>query len=116
MKFIITLITVIGSICFSKSSLSVEIYELDNGLTVLLNPDKNASSVYGAVGIKGGGKQDPADATGIAHYLEHMLFKGTNELGTVDYKAEKVFLDSIEILYDKLGSTVDVNSRLKIQE
>ena len=116
MKIIITLIVLLSSVSFGKSSLSVDIYELDNGLTVILNPDKNASSVYGAVGIKGGGKQDPADATGIAHYLEHMLFKGTSELGTVDYKAEKVFLDSIEILYDKLGNTVDDNSRLKIQE
>ncbi|SVC68076.1 uncharacterized protein METZ01_LOCUS320930, partial [marine metagenome] len=98
MKIIITLIVLLSSVSFGKSSLSVDIYELDNGLTVILNPDKNASSVYGAVGIKGGGKQDPADATGIAHYLEHMLFKGTSELGTVDYKAEKVFLDSIEIL------------------
>ena len=62
MKIIITLIVLLSSVSFGKSSLSVDIYELDNGLTVILNPDKNASSVYGAVGIKGGGKQDPADA------------------------------------------------------
>ena len=95
---------------------NIEVYELDNGITVMLNEDNNASSIAGGVIIKGGGKQDPADATGIAHYLEHMLFKGTNELGTINYEAEKILLDSIEIYYDKLGNTLDDEDRLEIQK
>ena len=104
------------STLFPKTDLTVETYILDNGLTVILNPDKYASQVFGAVAIKGGGKQDPADATGIAHYLEHMLFKGTDQLGTVDYKSEKVYLDSIETFYNILGQTSDSNKRASIQE
>ena len=114
MNRIIILITAIG-ICFASEKLKIEVYELNNGLTVMLNEDKNASSIFGAVVVKGGGKQDPADATGIAHYLEHMLFKGTDQLGTVDYESEKILLDSIEVFYDRLGSTIDEEDRSKIQ-
>ena len=116
MKNLTTLLIFIFATTFGKSPLLVDTYKLDNGLTVILNPDDNEPIVYGAVGVKGGGKQDPADATGIAHYLEHMLFKGTQELGTINYQSEKVFLDSIEVLYDDLGNTNDEGARLKIQK
>jgi len=104
------------ALSYAQTDLQVEKYTLDNGLTVILNPDKYASNVFGGVAIKGGGKQDPADATGIAHYLEHMLFKGTDKLGTVDYESEKVYLDSIEYLYDELGREFDESKRKAIQE
>ena len=115
-RFTLIIFLYINTSLFSKSDLKVEKYKLDNGLTVILNPDKYASKVFGAVAIKGGGKQDPADATGIAHYLEHMLFKGTNVLGTVDYESEKVYLDSIETFYNELGQTKDAEKRGLIQE
>jgi zinc protease len=95
--------------------LDVETYELDNGLKVFLNEDRAASNVYGAVWINAGGKNDPSDATGIAHYLEHMLFKGTVDLGTIDYGMEKPHLDSIKLLYDQLALTTDKGSRASIQ-
>ena len=88
-------VTFLSSVLLIAAEVSVEQYQLQNGLTVMLNEDKYSSGVYGVVIVKGGGKQDPSDATGIAHYLEHMLFKGTTELGTVNYLEEKVFLDSI---------------------
>ncbi len=100
----------------SSNNLKVDQYKLKNGMTVMLNEDRDASGVYGVVIVKGGGKQDPADATGIAHYLEHMLFKGTTELGTVDYNKEKVYLDSIALLYDYLGLTKSEEKRLEIQK
>ena len=59
--------------CDKPSPLDVEIYKLDNGLTVMLNEDHNETSVFGAIVVDGGGKRDPKDATGIAHYLEHLL-------------------------------------------
>ena len=59
--------------CSNPDPLDVEIYKLDNGLTVYLNEDHNETSVFGAVVVDGGGKRDPSDATGIAHYLEHVL-------------------------------------------
>jgi len=95
--------------------MDVQTYILDNGLTVYLNEDHNTTSVFGAVVVKGGGKRDPKDATGIAHYLEHLLFKGTNEMGTVDYEQESLYLDSIRVKYDELGNTADDDERLAIQ-
>ncbi|MBN2746472.1 MAG: insulinase family protein [Bacteroidales bacterium] len=82
-------------------------YTLKNGLTVYLNPDKNMTKVVGAIVVKGGAKADPADATGIAHYLEHMLFKGTDKIGTIDYKSERVWLDSIAFMYSMLEFAKD---------
>ena len=98
------------------SALFVKQFTLANGMTVFLNPDNNANSTYGLVVIKAGSKNDPADATGMAHYLEHLLFKGTTELGTTDYAKEKPFLDSIVYYYDLLGKTTDNNERKRIQK
>jgi zinc protease len=99
----------------SQDPLAVKEYRLKNGLTVYLNEDHTLPNVFGAVVVKGGSKRDPADATGIAHYFEHIMFKGTDELGTVGYAAEKVYLDSIRSEYDSLGTTADAALREKIQ-
>ena len=116
MKILIFLVAVfLGVNCEKPSPLDVEVYTLENGLTVMLNEDRNETSVFGAVVVDGGGKRDPSDATGIAHYLEHVLFKGTSKMGTTDYAKEKVYLDSIEVLYDELSKKNDDKSRLKIQ-
>ncbi|MDX2247872.1 MAG: insulinase family protein [Bacteroidia bacterium] len=100
----------------TENPLRVETYKLANGLTVYLNEDHSLPTVFGAVAINAGSKQDPKDATGIAHYLEHMLFKGTTTLGTTDYEKEKPFQDSIVALYDKLAATTDENARKAIQQ
>ncbi len=88
---------------------------LKNGMEVYLLEDNRQSDVYGGVVIKAGGKYDPADATGMGHYLEHMLFKGTQSLGTKDYMAEKVHLDKITELYEELGQTTEEEKRSQIQ-
>lgn len=89
---------------------------LDNGLTVLLNEDHSKPLVYGGVVTRAGSKNDPADHTGIAHYLEHMLFKGTEVIGTTDYNEEKQYLENIYALYDSLGKTTDEVQRKEIQK
>ena len=100
----------------APESLKLVTFTLPNGLTVYINEDPHAAEVYGAVAVKGGGKCDPKDATGIAHYLEHMLFKGTDRLGTHNYAAEKPLLDQITRLYDELGQTQDEAARERIQK
>ncbi|MFC2089461.1 M16 family metallopeptidase [Bacteroidota bacterium] len=102
--------------CQAPEALQVEVYELENGLTVYLNEDHNMPMVNGMVVVKGGAKRDPADATGIAHYFEHIMFKGTDKIGTIDFEAEKPYLDSIEDLYDELAETLDEDKRLEIQK
>ncbi len=108
---------VLGINAFAQQAqFTIKKFTLENGLTVILNPDPHAVGVYGAVAVKAGSKNDPADATGMAHYLEHLLFKGTTELGTTDYAKEKPFLDSIVYYYDLLGRTTDDAERKKIQK
>ena len=80
--------------------LGVRIYRLDNGLTVYLSDYKDAPRIQTYLAVRAGSKNDPAAATGLAHYLEHMVFKGTSKLGTQDWTKEKVELDKIEALYE----------------
>ncbi|MCB9749288.1 MAG: insulinase family protein [Myxococcales bacterium] len=88
---------------------------LDNGLTVLVSENHERPSVFGAVVVRAGGKHDPADATGIAHYLEHMLFKGTQALGTIDYEREAPHIARIEALYEQLRGTEDEAARAELR-
>ncbi len=80
----------------------VTIHRLSNGMTVYISPDAQEPSVVARVAVRAGGGQDPQQSTGLAHYLEHMLFKGTSKLGTLDYAKEKPHLDKIEKLYAEL--------------
>jgi len=100
---------------FQNDPINLKETTLSNGLTVYLIEDHNKPEIFGGVAVKAGGKYDPADATGMAHYLEHMLFKGTTTLGTVDYAKEKEYLDNVDALYDKLGKTKDEKKRKEIQ-
>ena len=97
-----------------RNPLAVKELQLSNGMQVWLNEDPSQPIVFGAVVVKAGGKDSPD--TGLAHYLEHLLFKGTDQLGTVDYAAEKVWLDSIAVCYDRLSATSDADERLSIQK
>jgi len=86
----------------TKSPLEVKELKLSNGLTVWLNEDHSQPKVFGGVVVKAGAKDCPN--TGIAHYFEHMMFKGTDKIGTINYANEKVLLDSIALLYDQLAA------------
>ncbi len=87
--------------------LSVREYTLKNGLKVFLSVNKEKPRIQTQVSVKAGGKNDPSYATGLAHYLEHLLFKGTSKLGTVNYEAEKVELEKIKNLYEVYRQTKD---------
>lgn len=95
-------------------ALEVKQLKLSNGLTVWLNEDHSQPKVYGALVVKAGAKDCPN--TGIAHYLEHVLFKGTQRIGTIDYAAEQVWLDSISQKYNELSQTTDAARRLCLQQ
>lgn len=94
--------------------LNARIYKLDNGLTVYLSVYKNAPRIQTYIATRAGSKNDPHDATGLAHYLEHMLFKGTDKYGSKDYAKEKVELDKIEALYEVYRKTTDEAKRKAI--
>ena len=95
-------------------ALKVTEFVLSNGCKVYVNEDHSQPSVYGAVVVKAGSNDCPD--TGIAHYCEHMMFKGTSRIGTTDYAAEKVYLDSIAVAYDRLALTTGETERMNIQK
>ena len=64
--------------------------------------------------VRAGSNTDPRNSTGLAHYLEHLLFKGTDRFGTLDYAKEKPLLDKIESLYEKYHATTDPAKRKEI--
>jgi len=78
----------------------VRIYKLNNGLTVYLAQNDDAPRIQTYIPVRTGSNNDPSDNTGLAHYLEHMMFKGTSRLGTLDWEKEKVLLDQISDLYE----------------
>lgn len=95
-------------------ALNARIYKLDNGLTVYISVYKNAPRIQTYIATRAGSKNDPKDATGLAHYLEHMLFKGTDKFGSKDYPKEKVELAKIEALYEVYRKTKDESKRKNI--
>lgn len=102
------------SIAAPATALQVQEFVLNNGMKVWVNVDHSQPKVFGAVVVNAGAVDCPN--TGIAHYFEHIMFKGTDELGTVDYAAEKVYLDSISMKYDELALTSDASRRKAIQQ
>ncbi len=89
-------------------------YTLKNGLTVILSPTNKEPRIQCYVAVKAGSKTDPKTNTGLAHYLEHMLFKGTDKYGSLDWKKEKKELDKIDVLYEKYNKTKDEKKRKEI--
>ncbi len=94
--------------------MGVQIYRLDNGLTVYLTENHETPRFYAEIAVRAGSKFDPAESTGLAHYLEHLLFKGTDRLGALDYEREKPHLDRIEELYQERFSETDPERRKAI--
>ncbi|QJD97747.1 insulinase family protein [Mucilaginibacter robiniae] len=89
-------------------------YTLNNGLTVILSATPKQPRIQAYIAVKAGSKTDPANHTGLAHYLEHMMFKGTNKYGSLDWAKEKPLLDKIDNLYEQYNSTTDEVKRKEI--
>ena len=112
-RLMTTMLMVCSIVTAQAGALTVKAVKLSNGLTVWLNEDHSQPKVYGTLVVKAGAKDCPN--TGIAHYLEHVLFKGTQKIGTVNYAEEKIWLDSISMKYNELSQTTDADKRLAIQ-
>jgi predicted Zn-dependent peptidase len=90
------------------------IYTLKNGMKVYLSVYKNAPRIQTYIAVKAGSKNDPSNATGLAHYLEHMVFKGTDVFGTKDFSKESIEIKKIENLYETYRKTKDESQRKTI--
>ena len=112
MKRILALMTVVAAMlltaCGSKYAYEsvkgdptqTRIYTLDNGLKVYMSVSDEEPRIQTYIAVRVGGKNDPAETTGLAHYFEHLMFKGSEKFGTQNYEAEKPLLDEIEQLFE----------------
>ena len=91
--------------------LDAKVYTLSNGMKLFMSVNKDEPRVRAYVAVRVGGKDDPADNTGLAHYLEHMLFKGTRLFGTQDYQAEAPLLARIDSLFEVYRTLEDPAER-----
>ncbi len=94
--------------------LQTKIYTLPNGLKIFMSVNKDQPRIQTYIAVRVGGKNDPAETTGLAHYFEHLMFKGTEKFGTSDYAAEKPMLDRIEQLFETYRHTTDSTERARI--
>ena len=114
---VIAVLAIAATACSKKyesvpgDPMGTRIYTLDNGLKVYMSVNKETPRIQTYIAVRSGGKNDPADNTGLAHYLEHIMFKGTEKVGTQDYEAEKPMLDQIQALYDVYRTKTDPAER-----
>ena len=92
-------------------AMQTRIYTLDNGLKVYMSVNKEQPRLQANIVVRTGSRNDPAETTGLAHYLEHLMFKGTQQFGTTDYAKEKPYLDEIERRYEHYRTLTDPTQR-----
>ena len=125
MKRFLTIVAIVVALCATACSdykyekvagdpLKTRIYTLDNGLKVYMTVNKEAPRIQTYIAVKVGAKNDPAETTGLAHYFEHLMFKGSEKFGTSDYTAEAPLLDKIEALFELYRNTENPAERKKI--
>jgi predicted Zn-dependent peptidase len=107
MKKVIIICVLFCAVQLGYATDSFKRLQLDNGLTVYLWEDKNQPDVTGRVVVRAGSIDEPKDYTGLAHYLEHVLFKGTEKIGALNWEKEKPHYDNIVKMYDELAITTD---------
>ncbi|MDR0812002.1 MAG: insulinase family protein [Paludibacter sp.] len=111
--FIFSFVVIMGTGVWAQSFTT---YKLNNGLTVYLWEDHDQPNVYGSVAVRAGSIDEPLEYTGLAHYLEHVLFKGTDKIGSFDWEKERPLYEQIIALYDDFASTADAKKRAEIEK
>lgn len=96
---------------FPNDPLNAQIYTLQNGLKVYITVFKDEPRIQTYIAVKAGSKYDPKETTGLAHYLEHMLFKGTERIATSDWEDESKLLQTISDLFEKHKNATDQASK-----
>ncbi|HLF45445.1 MAG TPA: insulinase family protein [Chitinophagaceae bacterium] len=98
----------------TNDPMATRFYTLKNGLSVVLSPNTKEPRVAVRITVRAGSNSDPKEHTGLAHYLEHLLFKGTDKYGSLAWEKEKPLLQKIEDLYEQYNSTTDEVKRKEI--
>ncbi|MEO9021942.1 MAG: insulinase family protein, partial [Ginsengibacter sp.] len=95
----------------NNDPIKARFYTLKNGLTVILSENKKEPRIAANIAVRAGSNTDPRDHTGLAHYLEHILFKGTDKFGTLNWEKEKPYIDSITNAYEKYTTLTNPEER-----
>ena len=98
----------------TNDPMKTRFYTLKNGLSVILSVNNKEPRINTKIAVRAGSNTDPKEHTGLAHYLEHLLFKGTDKYGSLDWAKEKPMLDKIEELYEVYNQTTDIEKRKEI--
>ena len=98
----------------TNDPMGVRLYTLGNGLKVYFSVIKDAPRIQTLISVKAGSLVDPEQTTGLAHYFEHMMFKGTNKFGTTNWAKENALLSQISDLFEKRRATTDSIAKIKI--
>ena len=112
--FLFTII--LTSIALSSSAQGLKSFRLPNGLSVFVWEDPNATEVFGMVACNVGSKDEPETHTGLAHYLEHLLFKGTQKIGALNWDKEASIYQQIIQEYDKMAVETDPVKKSEINK
>ena len=104
-SLVLLIIAVASSLTVSAQGLKG--FKLKNGLSVYIWEDSTKNDVFGLVGVKVGAVNDPEDLTGLAHYLEHMMFKGTQSISALNWEKEKPIYEQIIAKYDEMANETD---------
>lgn len=102
---------VVDEVSVPNDPMGARVYTLKNGLKVYLSVNKEDKRIQANIAVHVGSKNDPAETTGLSHYLEHLMFKGTPSFGTMNYEAEKPLLAQIRDLYEKYRTITDPDAR-----
>lgn len=94
--------------------IGLQTFTLSNGLRLFLSVNKAEPRIQTNIAVRAGSKHDPPETTGLAHYMEHMLFKGSSRIGTLDWEKEKILLEKISDLYEAHRQTKDMEERRRI--
>ena len=115
-RFIILYVFFFALLSATVSAQGLKAFKLPNGLSVFIWEDASVPDVFGMVSVKVGSKEDPEQYTGLAHYLEHMMFKGTDKIGALDWGKEKPIYEQIIAKYDENAATADPAKRDEISK
>ncbi|NDV59312.1 pitrilysin family protein [Bacteroides sp. 519] len=114
MKKLILVLTLLIGISTITYAQGLKAFKLKNGLSVFIWEDDTQSDVYGVVGVRAGSVNDPEQYTGLAHYLEHLMFKGTQKISTLNWEEEKPIYEQIIAKYDEMANEIDPEKKKAI--
>ena len=106
-KFKAILLLALALLALPTFGQGLKAFKLKNGLSVYIWEDNTKSDVFGIVAVRAGSINEPEEYTGLAHYLEHVMFKGTDQIGALDWAKEKPIYDQIIAKYDEMAATND---------